>query len=88
MLKAFYAAWLREIELGKKSWADDSGHIEAAILSKHLRSQKGTTSKAGSASSKEDYSKASETEKVWFCSQYQRNKCPHKSGHLISSRVK
>ena len=85
-LKAFYAAWLREIELGKKSWTDDSGHIEAAILSKHLRSQKGTTSNAGSASSKKDYSKASETEKVWFCSQYQRNKCPHKSGHLISSR--
>ena len=34
-LKAFYAAWLREIELGKKTWADDSQHIESAILSKY-----------------------------------------------------
>ena len=35
-LKAFYAAWLREIELGKKTWEDDSQQIENAILSKYL----------------------------------------------------
>ena len=35
-LKAFYAAWLREIELGKKTWADDPQQIESAILSKYL----------------------------------------------------
>ena len=33
-LKAFYAAWLREIELGKTSWDDDSQQIENAIFVK------------------------------------------------------
>ena len=35
-LKAFYEAWLRENELGKKSWSDDPQQIESAILSKYL----------------------------------------------------
>lgn len=35
-LKSYYAAVLREIELGKKSWSDDFQYIEAAILSKHV----------------------------------------------------
>ena len=29
-LIAFYAAWLSEIEFGKKSWADDSQILESA----------------------------------------------------------
>ena len=89
-LKAFYAAWLREIELGKKSWTDDSGQIEAAILSKHLRTQK-TAQSAGSVSSsskKENSNTAGDSDKVWFCNLYQRNKYPHKASHLISSRSK
>ena len=32
----FFAAWLREIELGKKSWSDDFSYIKDAILSKYL----------------------------------------------------
>ena len=40
-LKAFYAAWLREIELGKENWSDDSQQIESAILSKYLLRNKG-----------------------------------------------
>ena len=40
-LKAFYAAWLREIELKKKSWSDDPQQIETAILSKYLLKNKG-----------------------------------------------
>ena len=39
-LKAFYAAWLREIELGKKTWLDNPTHIEADILTKYLRQTK------------------------------------------------
>ena len=35
VLKSLYAACLREIELGKKSWADDFQYIESAILTKH-----------------------------------------------------
>ena len=46
-LKVFYAAWLREIELGKKTWSDDSQQIENAILSKYLL--KGTKSKPSAA---------------------------------------
>ena len=40
-LKAYYAAWLREIELGKKNWSDDPQQIETAILSKYLLKNKG-----------------------------------------------
>ena len=77
-LKAFYAAWLREIELGKRSWSDDPQQIETAILTKHIRSQKNSQ-----PVSKKDSSKSSsDKEKVWFCSMYQRNKCPHKNGHM------
>lgn len=39
-LKSYYAAVLREIELGKKSWSDDFQYIEAAILSKHVPKNK------------------------------------------------
>ena len=44
-LKAFYAAWLREIELGKRSWCDDPHQLKGAILTKYLRSSKGPTGK-------------------------------------------
>lgn len=81
-LKAFYAAWVREIELGKKTWSDDPQQIEAAILSKYLRVQKGLPTKNIKPSGKKNLNKTPE-EKVWFCSPYQRNKCQHKSSHLM-----
>ena len=81
-LKAFYAAWLREIELGKKSWDDDSQQIENAILSKYLLkgsiNAKFRSSKSGGKSS----SKQVDEDRTWFCSAFQRNKCPKKSNHL------
>ena len=78
-LKAFYAAWLREIELGKKSWSDDPQQLETAILSKYLLKNKGSSSFM-----KKDFSNKSDAtdDKTWFCSEYQRNKCKHKSSHL------
>ena len=78
-LKAYYAAWLREIELGKKNWSDDPQQIETAILSKYLLKNKGF-----SGFSKKDTSSKTDSndDKTWFCSDYQRNKCKHKSGHL------
>ena len=39
-LKAYYAAVLREIKLGKKSWNDDFQYIETAIWSKHIPQNK------------------------------------------------
>lgn len=87
-LREFYAAWLREIEMGKKTWHDNSNEIESAILNKHIRPQKSTTSKFGYK--KDSYthtgsSKAttSEEEKVWFCSLYQKNKCSNRANHMI-----
>ena len=77
-LKAFYAAWLREIELGKKSWSDDPQQIETPILTKHIRLQK--TSQP--VSKKDSGKQTADKEKVWFCSMYQRNKCSHKNGHI------
>ena len=39
-LKSFYAACLREIEVGNKTWADDFTSIESAILQKHIPKSK------------------------------------------------
>ena len=84
-LKAFYAAWLREIELGKKIRLVDPTQIETAILTKYLKSNKPTCtsfqSKKSTSYSTDDADKASD--KVWFCNLFQRNKCPHKLSHMI-----
>lgn len=80
-LKSFYAAWLREIELGKKSWTDDSQQIESAILTKHIRPHKPQQSKKESYTDKK--AKASSEEKIWFCSAYQRNKCTFRANHMV-----
>ena len=66
----FYAAWLRQIELGRKSWSDDPQNLESVILSGHnlprqLRQTNFRTI------SKNQNSK----EQIWFCVKYQRNKC-------------
>lgn len=85
-LKSFYAAWLREIELGKKSWSEDSQQIESAILTKHIRSQKTQFSNKRDFYDKKDYSDKktqSSEEKVWFCSAYQRNKCSFRADHMV-----
>ena len=78
-LKAFYAAWIREIELGKKKWSDDPSNIESAILSKHI--MKPTSKSRFSATQKSD-SPTGESETTWFCQAYQRNKCKHTSHHM------
>ena len=39
-LKAFYASWLREIELGKKTCSDDPVQIETAILAQTYKAYK------------------------------------------------
>ena len=82
-LKSFYAAWLRQIELGKKAWSDDPQQLESAILTKHLRVQRSSSSahKKESVNNKKD--KDDGEEKVWFCSQFQRNKCSHKGTHMV-----
>lgn len=76
-LKKFYASWVREIEVGRKKWSDDPSSWESAFLSKYIiKSNKHFT-----ASRKEKVS--NNEERVWFCSAYQRNKCTHKSNHML-----
>ena len=83
-LKAFYAAWLREIELGKKTWLDDPTQIETAILTKYLKSNKSTTFQSKKSTPKSSVDEADKVnDKVWFCNLFQQNKCPHKSSHMI-----
>ena len=60
-----------------KKWSDDPQEIETAILSKHLLKSKQTPFKKGS-----NQGASKQSDRIWFCSQYQRNKCPHKSTHL------
>ena len=76
-LKAYYAAWLRDIELGLRKWSDDPHEIESAILTKHLLKSKSQPFKKGNMQAANQ-----NTDRVWFCSLYQRNKCSHKSSHL------
>ena len=67
-LKAFYAAWLREIELGKRKWSDDPSQIETAVLSKFLLKNKGSSS----FSKKDSANKPNvKFKKNWFCSEFQ-----------------
>ena len=80
-LKSFHAAWLRQIELGKKTWSDDSQQIVSAILSKHLRVQKSV--QFGGKEEQNVIKKDNKEEKVWFCSQYQRNKCMNRANHMV-----
>lgn len=81
-LREFYAAWLREIEMGRKSWRDNSNEIESAILSKYVRPQK-NYNKGDLKRDKSGKSNAGEDEKVWFCSMYQKNKCSNSTDHLV-----
>ena len=85
-LKAFYAAWVREIELGKKSWSDDSAQIETAILSKYVLKTSKTRPSLSSATRKSDTQ--NDDDKVWFCQLYQRNKCLHKANHTETFKGK
>lgn len=82
-LKAFYAAWLREIELGKKKWSDDSQIIESAILSKYILK----TSKSRSSAARKTENEQN-NDNVWFCQLYQRNKCLHKANHTETIKGK
>ena len=86
VLKSFYAAVLREIELGRKSWKDDFHYIETAILSKHTPKNKSwqqNKKSFGSQYKKKQSDPSNADEKTWFCSQYQRNKCQHKGNHIL-----
>lgn len=81
-LKSYYAAVLREIELGNNSWDDDFSFLDTAMLSrgnKEFRGSKGKKNSEKVAGSDVN----SPDDKVWFCSPYQRNKCQFKGSHML-----
>ena len=88
-LRAFYAARLREIELGKMKWSEDSQQIETAIITKYLlKSSKSRTQP--SAIRKSENQNDKNEDNTWFCQPYQRNKCSQKTAHteLFKGRMK
>ena len=68
-LLKFYAAWLRRIEMGMNSWEDDSAQIEVAMLTGHCLNRK------------EDKGYLSKSEQVWWCPNYNKDKCSYASSH-------
>jgi hypothetical protein len=80
-IKDYYAAVLREIELGNRKWSDDLAYLDTVMLGKATQSQK-FNSKSNESAGKSGNDQSSE-ENVWFCSFYQRNKCQHKTNHMV-----
>ena len=77
-LKNYYSACLRQIEKGQRKWGDDLSHLEQPILGKHLLA-KGVQKGKSSSGPKEK--PKGESEGVFFCYFYNRNKCLHSSDH-------
>ncbi|CAG2231714.1 unnamed protein product [Mytilus edulis] len=68
----FYAAWLRLIELGRKTWSDDSQILENVMLSGQSLPKEVRQANFRSVSKNQNGK-----EQIWFCVKYQRNKCEH-----------
>lgn len=83
----YYAAWVREIEMGKKKWGDDFTQVRDILK----RAGSGPGSVPGSDESKKK-SKAvpNKSSKVWYCTAFNRGKCPKESPHnqLIQGKWK
>ena len=75
----FYAAFLRQIETGVKTWKDIPGDLEVPLLSKYVKQD---YSKKTSSSFKQD----SKTPIAWYCAFLQQNKCSKASPHNIVIR--
>ena len=83
----YYAAWVREIELGKHKWGDDFSKVGDNILKRAgLPDREEHKVEASSASSK----KRAHKKVVWYCSMYNRGKCskddPHKQ--MINNKIR
>ncbi|CAG2190957.1 unnamed protein product [Mytilus edulis] len=69
----FYAALLRQIEIGKKTWNDDPQVLESAVLTGNILPLEFRSSTKKSL--KNQASKSCS----WFCYKYQRSKCEEKT---------
>ena len=68
-LLQYYAAWLRRIEMGMNSWHDNLSVIESAMLLNKPYSRKSGTDSI------------SKSDQVWWCADYNNNKCSMQAAH-------
>ena len=80
----FYAAHLRQIELGRVKWGEEIVGLES-ILHTHVK-RPAFTSKSFASNGKSEYTGTGgkRDNLVWFCTAYQRNKCTEKGNHIAS----
>ena len=72
---------LETLKYVKRKGRDDSSYLEAAMSSKFVRN-KGFQSRREDNDTNSDDKLDYSSDRVWFCSDYNRNKCKHKSNHL------
>ena len=75
----FYAAFLRQIQTGVKTWKDNPCDLEVPLLSKYVKQD---YRKKTSSSFKQDF----KTPIAWYCALFQKNKCSKASPHKIVLR--
>jgi len=80
VLRSLYAAVLREVETGRLKWGDSFQYVENSVLEKQ-RVKKTDAWKGKNVVKGKNEKIDSET--VWFCSLFQRNKCAHKAPHTM-----
>jgi hypothetical protein len=78
-----YAAWLRQIELCQRKWLDDTTQLEHVILVGHKHSDQQVSNRDKSVKSEFTRDSKSGDDSVWFCSEYQRNKCSFQNSHML-----
>ena len=87
----FYAAFLRRIEMGQKSWGDSPSDLEVPLLSGHVRvkskqfsASSVSNSRSRNITSRVESQKSGDSVEVFFCSPYQRNRCQQKYSHTAT----
>ncbi|CAG2225059.1 unnamed protein product [Mytilus edulis] len=75
----FYAAFLRQIETGAKTWKDTPDNLEVPLLSKYVKQEFDKKHSFGAK-------KETKTHTLWYCSLFQKNKCSKTSPHKILIR--
>jgi hypothetical protein len=85
IIREAFGAWVQQIERGIKKWSDDPTSVVSHILEDHIHEQKVVRyqklNKSDLKSKFKSKSPEGNFENVWFCSNYNRNKCKHTSPH-------
>ena len=84
IIRNLYAAVLREVELGHKTWNSDFQYMENTILTR----QKPKKQANASGAKNRQGSTSQDSVQVWFCTLYNRNKCSNTSPHTVTIKGK